>query len=287
METYFSQHGEDFLMNKLFNEKTDGYFVEVGCLDGIEFSNTYFFEKKGWKGACIEAHHDFIPDLKKNRPSASIVHCAVGESDKDEVTFYANKLGSLSTLDRGEEERWKTNYKAYFHGFEEQKIQMRTLTSIFDELKVSSIDFISLDIEGYEVQALEGLNFDKYKPRVFIIEFKDDDHKEKLEKKLLPHGYHYLSKIGCNLFYSINASDKKIITGRYGTVPLLQVELGGREIRHTADHLNPTIGRKVKSFLKRSFIGKACRHIINKYASFITNLKIPSYSKKRDILESY
>ena len=65
METYYSQHGEDFLIHKIFKGKTNGYYVEIGCLDGIEFSNTYFFEKIGWKGACIEAHHDFIADLKE------------------------------------------------------------------------------------------------------------------------------------------------------------------------------------------------------------------------------
>ena len=119
---FYSQHGEDFLLNKIFKDKADGVYVEIGCLDGIEYSNTYYFEKKGWSGICLEAHNDFIPLLKMNRPGASIVHCAVGEKDKDNVTFYANKIGSLSTLDKNEEERWKKDYKEYFTGFEEQTV---------------------------------------------------------------------------------------------------------------------------------------------------------------------
>ena len=116
-EKYYGQHGEDFLLNRIFQGKSSGYYVEIGCLDGIEFSNTYFFEKKGWKGLCIEAHNDFITQLKKNRPAATIVHCAVGEKDLEEVTFYANKLGSLSTLDKSEELRWQQDhYKEFFHG---------------------------------------------------------------------------------------------------------------------------------------------------------------------------
>lgn len=250
MDTYYSQHGEDFLVDKIFAGKTDGYYVEVGCLDGIEFSNTYYFEKKGWKGACIEAHQDFIESLRKNRPSASIIHCAVGEADKDNVTFYANKLGSLSTLDKNEEERWKKNYKDYFHGFEEQQVSMRTLTSIFDQLKVDAIDFVSLDIEGYEVQALAGLDFTKYKPRVFIIEYKNDTHKGQLEDILFNQRYHYLLKIGCNLIYSLHASDRKVVNRRYGTIQLVQIDQQGIEHRHIALHLMPTLMRKAKSLLR-------------------------------------
>jgi len=122
---FYSQHGEDFLLNKIFGGKKNGYFVEIGCLDGIEFSNTYHFERKGWRGCCIEAHKDFIDSLRKNRPKSAIVHCAVGEEDRDNVTFYANKVGSLSTLDKSEEDRWKKHYTKDFHGFEEQQVSMR------------------------------------------------------------------------------------------------------------------------------------------------------------------
>ncbi len=287
METYYSQHGEDFLINKIFKGKTTGYYVEIGCLDGIEFSNTYFFERIGWKGVCIEAHQDFIVALKKNRAKAFVVHCAVGELNKESVTFYANKLGSLSTLDKTQEDRWKTNYKDYFYGFDEQKVPMRTLTSIFDDLQIQAIDFISLDIEGYEVQALEGLDFNKYKPTVFIIEYKDETHQQQLERILIPQGYFYLSKIGCNLFYSLEFSHKKVVVGPYGKVPLLQIEMGGREIWHNADHLNPTFERKLESHLKRSLLVKGWRYLNTKYYHFIEWLKIPSYEKKRSILEHY
>ena len=78
MSVYYSQHGEDFLLNKIFENKKTGYYVEIGCLDGIEFSNTYFFEKMGWEGACVEAHNDFIDKLRENRPRARVVHCAEG-----------------------------------------------------------------------------------------------------------------------------------------------------------------------------------------------------------------
>lgn len=251
MEKFYSQHGEDFLVDKVFKDKKDGFFVEVGCLDGIEFSNTYFFEKKGWKGICIEAHNDFIPMLKKNRPGSHVVHCAAGEDDKDKVTFYANKIGSLSTLDKNEEERWKTHYKDFFTGFEEQTVSMRTLTNIFDEFGVKNIEFVSLDIEGYEIQALKGLDLKKYKPRIFIIEYKDEDHKKGVEDILLPYGYVFGAQIGCNLFYTTDLEDKPIFNKDYGTIALTHVDHNGVETVLTKSFSKPTILQRATGKVKR------------------------------------
>ena len=91
MSKYYGQHGEDYLVNKIFQGKRNGFYVEIGCLDGIEFSNTYFFERSGWKGICVEAHNDFIAMLQVNRKNATVVHCAVGEKDAEDEIFYANK----------------------------------------------------------------------------------------------------------------------------------------------------------------------------------------------------
>lgn len=253
MEIFYSQHGEDFLVNEMFNNKSQGFFVEIGCLDGVEYSNTYFFEKKGWKGICIEAHNDFISSLLKNREGSHIVHCAIGEENKDHVTFYANKVGSLSTLDKNEEERWRKSYSNDFYGFEEQKVPMKTLTTVFDELAVPSIDFISLDIEGYEVHALKGLDFNKYRPEVFIIEYKDENHKEQINLILLPNGYNYLGKIGCNMYYSLDSNHKKILNRSYGVIRLLHVDMDGNHIWHEANQLKPNLLRKLRHHLKRLF----------------------------------
>jgi len=251
MNHFYSQHGEDFLLDKIFKGKNDGYFVEVGCLDGIEYSNTYHFENKGWKGLCVEAHNAFIDALTRNRPKSSIVHCAVGETNRDHVTFYANKVGSLSTLDKNEEARWRKNYSNDFYGFEEQQVSMRTLTSIFDELGPGSIDFVSLDIEGYEVKALQGLDFAKYRPSVFVIEYKDDQHKRQLEKILFKERYHFLSKVGCNLFYSTDIGHREILDGDYGKIQLIRVDRHGQEHRKEVNLSQPSFAFRIKSILWR------------------------------------
>jgi FkbM family methyltransferase len=256
MSAFYSQHGEDFLLNKIFRGKSDGYFVEVGCLDGIEYSNTYYFEKKGWRGACVEAHNDFIDALRANRPGSSVIHCAVGEDNVPSVTFYANIAGSLSTLDKSEEARWRANYSKDFHGFQEQRVPMRTLTSIFDELQVEKIDFVSLDIEGYEVKALTGLDFSKYLPKVFVIEFKNKEHKKQLDDILLKQGYFFLSQVGCNLLYSLDFADKKILDADHGAVSLVKVDASGVQHIRQVILTKPSRFRKFKSMLGSTILGR-------------------------------
>ncbi|MDQ3046988.1 MAG: FkbM family methyltransferase [Bacteroidota bacterium] len=263
-EQYYSQHGEDFLLNKVFN-KTDGFFVEVGCIDGRRFSNTLFFEEQGWKGICIEAHSDYIERIKTNRPGSEVVHCAIGEKDEGVVTFYANARGSLSSLDKSTEERWKRDYKQYFSGFEEQKVEKRTLSSVFDQLKIQQIDFISIDIEGYEVEALQGLDLLKHKPTIILIESDSDEHKQGIEKKLLPAGYQLILDFGGNLYYSIDPNLKNSITDKiFENVRLVHTkhhldEGGDKELIINIDTRAVTKAPTQKSFwnnLKDVFKGK-------------------------------
>ncbi|MEJ7645121.1 MAG: FkbM family methyltransferase [Chryseolinea sp.] len=251
MGIYYSQHGEDFLLDRIFEGKSDGFFVEVGCLDGIEFSNSYFFEEKGWTGLCIEPHRDFLTALRKNRPRSTVVPYAIGEEDRDDVTFYANKLGSLSTLDKGEEKRWEEDYKDFFFGFEEQKVSVRKLTTVFMEQGVTEIDFLSLDIEGFEIFALKGLDLKKFRPKVFVIEYKNDEQRQQIENMLTPHGYFYLGNLGCNSFFSLEKSHSNIINGTYGTIKLAHIDMDGTRNMHTANLLRPSFVRKATYHLKR------------------------------------
>lgn len=201
MTDHYSQNGEDFILDQMFPEKTDGFFVEVGCIDGKRFSNTLHFELKGWKGLCIEAHPDYIPLLQLNRPNSIICHCAVGETDQEDVVFYANKRGSLSTLDKSQEARWQRDYAQYFHGFEEKHVPMKRLDTVFREYTINHVDILSIDIEGYEVHALRGLDFSEVRPLVMVIESDSTAHEKEVDSILLPQGYIKSIRVSGNTFY--------------------------------------------------------------------------------------
>jgi len=199
--TYYSQHGEDAILDKIFNYKKDGVFVEVGCIDGRRFSNSLCFEERGWKGLCVEAHPDYVDLLIANRPNSIVSACAAGDNDADEITFYANRRGSLSTLDKGQEDRFRNDYGPYFSGFEEKSVPLRRLDTLFTEHNLVDIDFVSIDIEGTEVQALKGIDFDRFRPATLVIESDSPAQESELDELMSAAGYHKGFAISCNIFY--------------------------------------------------------------------------------------
>jgi FkbM family methyltransferase len=210
---YYSQHGEDVILDALFRDKERGFFVEVGCIDGRRFSNSLTFEDRGWRGICVEAHAGYIELLTKNRPNSIVCHCAAGEID-EETTFYANARGSLSTLDKSMEKRWKADYAEYFSGFEMQKVNKVRLSTLFDQLDAPDIDFLSLDIEGYELEALKGINFSKHRPAVLVVEVDAADHEVQIDAMLKAAGYAKSLRLGPNLFYFRDPEMVEIIAGK-------------------------------------------------------------------------
>lgn len=209
---FYSQNGEDCILWKLFEKKTTpGFFIEIGALDGTRFSNTYSFEKAGWSGICVEAHPDYIELLRKNRPNSRVVHAAVSDHDEDSITFYANSRGSLSTLDPTLENEFK-RYGKYFTGWEVKNVPMRTITSILDDVNApQSIDILSIDIEGTEMDALRGFDLHKYRPRVMVIESRDEPTEKKMDELLAAAGYKHARKLSNNIFYCCDDGDVQII----------------------------------------------------------------------------
>ena len=214
---YYSQHGEDYILDIIFSDIGYGYFVEVGCIDGLRFSNTLTFAERGWKGMCVEAHSDYIEVLKENRPESVVCHCAAAEENADNVSFYANDRGSLSTLDKTREEEFRENYGEYFSGFEKQSVSKRRLDSLFEEHNApNKIDILSIDVEGNEVEALKGMSFKKFRPRVLVIESDSKSHETSLDKLLIPEGYIKEFRIRQNIFYFENKNlPKKVEKNMY------------------------------------------------------------------------
>jgi hypothetical protein len=57
---YYSQHGEDYLINQIFGKRTEGFYVEVGCIDGKRFSNSYFLKNKAGRVYVLKLIQDIL-----------------------------------------------------------------------------------------------------------------------------------------------------------------------------------------------------------------------------------
>jgi FkbM family methyltransferase len=200
---FYSQFGEDKILFKLFNKKSKGVCVDIGANDGINDSNSMFFEKIGWQCILVEPNPDLCRQIRTAR-SSQLHECAASEQHST-VTLYiaegAERAHGVSTICDTEEAK----NKILSYGFVPRPVQVesKTLDMILEESKINSnIDFISIDVEGYELGVLKGFSIGKWLPTIIIIEdnhcFKDKTVKDYMEI----HGYIAFMRTGVNDWYA-------------------------------------------------------------------------------------
>lgn len=176
--------------------KEEGVFVELGAFDGINQSNTLHFERKGWRGLLIEPVPEAFKKCCLNRPLARVVHAACVAFDYSEEEVVVDNVGLMSLVEgaRGNEQDKQEWIK---RGEQLQKIThqqcrapARTLTAILEQEKLGVIDLLSLDVEGYESNVLNGIDFTRFRPKHIVIE---DSGIMDLERYLEQVGYRLIA----------------------------------------------------------------------------------------------
>lgn len=178
---YYSQIQQDKILNEMiFKNMRNGFFVDVGAHDGINYSNTYFYEKElDWKGICIEPYPKIFNKLKENRKCICIEAAICNEtSEKDfmEITGYSEMIsGLLETyhprhITRINNEVRDTNGKTNII-----KVKTRRLRDIFDENNVKDVHYLSIDTEGAEMEVLKSIDFEKVNIHIIDIENNYED----------------------------------------------------------------------------------------------------------------
>lgn len=200
----------DQKLSKYLNKKS-GFFIEVGANDGYCQSNTYYLEKKlDWTGLLVEGIPDLYRICKKTRKRSMVFHCAlVAEAHKEPTVemHYANLMsmvdGSLNGNNCHNEHLEKGREIQSLGRTYSVQVPARTLTSILDELdNLQQIDFFSLDVEGYELNVLKGLDLERYRPVYILVEANDygsvdkylTSHNYEQVEKLTDHDYLYISR---------------------------------------------------------------------------------------------
>ena len=173
-----SQDKEDqFLVNSYFKGLCGGTYVELGGLDGVTYSNSHLFHHGlGWKGVLIEPNPKSFAALQINRPIDDTFNYAVC-SKSTEVTFIdSGNHGVTGVLDF-----MAPSFVAGWHGGDKShitKIGCEPLSKILERstlaTKTTTIDFLSLDVEGAEFEVLKTIDFENVE--FGVIFYEADDH---------------------------------------------------------------------------------------------------------------
>ena len=169
-EKFLSQSGQDkIIKNHFFKNKKKGFFVEIGAFDGLEGSNCYYFENmQAWDGIAVEASKNHFSKLKKNR-KCHVLNFAISSSEK-EVEFYdvEGELAQGSGINDRNYSLKKFVEKDPKSKVNKYKIKTTTFEKVIPSNKI--IDYLSIDIEGNEMDILETIDFTKYTIKVISVE---------------------------------------------------------------------------------------------------------------------
>lgn len=187
VKKYFGNDKEDMWVSIYGNLPDKGVFVDVGAgPNGIQGSNTYYFEQNGWEGLCIDADPRNWEELKKNRKN---VFCGAIVKESGDVTLNMGHSPDISGVLKTPDNAVSTTI-----------VPGRTLKEVLEEYKIDHIDLISIDTEGTEQEVW--LSMGDVKPKVAIIEFITQGKvNDGLAKFMEEQGYELFGQVGANLIF--------------------------------------------------------------------------------------
>jgi len=163
--------GIDLLLFSILRDVENGHYIDVGANHPQLFSNTYAFYLKKWTGICIDGNEQFVDEWKLFRPNDKFIIALLSDKVKNvEYTLYPDH--TISTIN--EESRLRYNQRFNNSDIIHYTVQTDTLQNIINFFDIENeIHLLSIDIEGEELNALRGLDFDKNSPGVIVVEIKN------------------------------------------------------------------------------------------------------------------
>lgn len=194
----FSQEGEDIVLKRLFRNKQDGFYVDIGAHHPFRLSNTYLFYKNGWRGINIDPLPESEELFKKYR-SEDINLCIGISSTETELKYYMFNEPALNTFNEKEAQR-KDGSENKFFIEKVISVQTKRLETILDNYlpKNKRIDFLTIDVEGHDIEVLKSNNWEKYSPKIILVEELRSNISDIIKRSEINH---YLNEIGYKLYY--------------------------------------------------------------------------------------
>ena len=182
----YSMEGEDLVLLDLIKNITNGFYVDAGSYHPLHLSNTYLLYKNKWSGINIDLSQFSTSLFDYMRPTDVNINAAVSNTEEDTVFYYQKELSQLTTVKKKiSRERMQGNIK-------EKKIKSLRLDTIINDSKFKNrkIDFLNIDLEGADFEAIQSLDFKIYQPNIICIEINETNIlNSKVFKYLIERNY--------------------------------------------------------------------------------------------------
>lgn len=185
---FYSQQDEDkYIIQYILKDKIeDGIYLEIGAMDGVEYSNTKTLEDYfNFTGILIEPQKKYFDLLVKNRPKSKCYNFAVTNKDDDFIEFIGNNgvSGAIHTMT-------DDFYNKYHKTNQTYQVKNKKMDEIIKESKFEYIDIMSIDVEGGELELLKSIDFSFPIYCIIIEAHSDEQDKNKIFGNYLKkHGF--------------------------------------------------------------------------------------------------
>jgi FkbM family methyltransferase len=167
----YAQHGEDLLVKSYFETKKNGFFVDIGAHHPFRFSNTYIFYKRKWRGINIDAK----PGTKKLfdlfRPRDINLELGIASSEGS-LRYYMFNEPALNGFSQDLSKLRDSDTDNGYHIIGTKDIPVFPLVKVLDDYLPANIevDFLSVDVEGLDLDVLSSNDWNKYRPKLVVAE---------------------------------------------------------------------------------------------------------------------
>lgn len=201
----FSQFGEDLLILSYFSnykalERFKGFYVDIGAFHPFKLSNTVLLYKLGWHGLNIDCDQDKIELFNRLRPRDINVCAAIANSNK-EMTLLRYPMSATNRLsNKYADEQLSLCGEV---PVDQLVIKTKSLETVLLEnnLENNRIDYLNIDVEGMELEVLEGIDFSKRMPQLISIEIMNSENFQLINQFLEKYRYIVSGIVRHNYFF--------------------------------------------------------------------------------------
>jgi len=211
----YSHEGEDMILKKIFEQKSNGFYVDIGAHHPFRFSNSCIFYNLGWNGINIDPLPGGMAVFNELRPRDLNLEIGISDSE-EEIVYHEFKEPALNTFSKELAEKRKSNNLEILR---EVRKKVYPLKKVFDEhIKPGQkIDFLSIDVEGLEMKVLKSNAWDRYRPDIILVECLDFDlstpQKFTAYTYLTGLGYRMIAMTMHTVFFASDTASKRLQSG--------------------------------------------------------------------------